>query len=305
MLQLNIHILDNILNINNLSKRYGPIQAVDALNIDVPRGSVFGILGPNGSGKTTTLAMILGVIKADNGTFNWFSKNLNFETKQKIGAILETPNFYPYMSAIDNLKVVAKVKELKNPDIDGVLKTVNLHSRSGSKFKTYSLGMKQRLAIASALLCKPEVLVLDEPTNGLDPQGIAEIRALIHQIASQGITVIIASHLLDEVEKVCTHTAVLRFGKLLFSGTVEELTGNEGVIEIGTDDLATTRLFLENLDEVDHIKEENGLLLVLLDKEISPSAINQKLTEKGIYAHHLVFRKNSLEKQFLNLISAS
>lgn len=297
--------MDNILNINNLSKRYGPIQAVDALNIDVPRGSVFGILGPNGSGKTTTLAMILGVIKADNGNFSWFGKNLNFDTKQRIGAILETPNFYPYMSAVDNLKVVAKIKELKNPDIDGVLKTVNLHSRSNSNFKTYSLGMKQRLAIASALLCKPEVLVLDEPTNGLDPQGIAEIRALIHQIASQGITVIIASHLLDEVEKVCTHTAVLRFGKLLFSGTVDELTGNEGVIEIGTDDLAATRLFLENLEEVDHIKEENGLLLVLLDKEISPSAINQKLTEKGIYAHHLVFRKNSLEKQFLNLISAS
>lgn len=297
--------MDNILNINNLSKRYGPIQAVDALNIDVPRGSVFGILGPNGSGKTTTLAMILGVIKANNGTFSWFGKNLNFETKQKIGAILETPNFYPYMSAVDNLKVVAKIKELKNPDIDGVLKTVNLHSRSNSKFKTYSLGMKQRLAIASALLCKPEVLVLDEPTNGLDPQGIAEIRALIHQIASQGITVIIASHLLDEVEKVCTHTAVLRFGKLLFSGTVDELTGNEGVIEIGTDNLAATRLLLESLEEVDHIKEENGLLLVLLDKEISPSAINQKLTEKGIYAHHLVFRKNSLEKQFLNLISAS
>lgn len=297
--------MDNILSINNLSKSYGPIQAVDSLSIDIPRGSVFGILGPNGSGKTTTLAMVLGIIKADSGSFLWFGKKLNYDTKKRLGAILETPNFYPYMSGIDNLKVVAQIKELKNPDINGVLKTVNLHGRAESKFKTYSLGMKQRLAIASALLCNPEVLVLDEPTNGLDPQGIAEIRALVKEIASQGITVIIASHLLDEVEKVCTHTAVLRFGKLLFCGTVDELTGNEGVIEIGTDQLAETKSFLEKLPGVDHVKEENGLLLVLLDEQISPSQINKTLTQQGIYAHHIVFRKNSLEKQFLNLISNS
>lgn len=305
MLIPNISILDNILSINSLSKRYGPIQAVNSLSIDVPRGSVFGILGPNGSGKTTTLAMILGILKPDSGNFSWFGKPLSFEVKKRLGSILETPNFYPYMSAYDNLKLVAKIKELKNPDIDGVLQTVNLKERSGSKFKTYSLGMKQRLAIASALLCKPEVLVLDEPTNGLDPQGIAEIRNLIREIASQGITVIIASHLLDEVEKVCTHTAVIRFGNLLFSGTVDELTGNEGVVEIGSDDLLATKSYLETLDDIDHVKEENGLLIVVLRKEISPSTINQKLTEKGIYANHLVFRKNSLEKQFLNLISNS
>ena len=297
--------MDTILSIKNLSKRYGPVQAVDKLNLEVPKGSVFGILGPNGSGKTTTLGMLLGVTKPDSGDFSWFGKSLNFETKQKLGAILETPNFYPYMSAIENLKVVAQIKEISDANIDGVLKTVNLNTRADSKFKTYSLGMKQRLAIASALLSNPEVLVLDEPTNGLDPQGIAEIRALIKDIASQGITVIIASHLLDEIEKVCTHAAVIRFGKLLFCGTVEELTGHEGVVEIGSEDLNLTRVILEKLDGVDSVKIEGDMLLVVLDKKISPSEINKHLVAQGIFAHHLVFRKNSLEKQFLNLISNS
>lgn len=297
--------MDKILTIRNLSKRYGPVQAVDSLSLEVPRGSVFGILGPNGSGKTTTLGMLLGVTKPDSGDFSWFGKPLSFETKQQLGAILETPNFYPYMSAIDNLKAVAQIKEITNPDIDGVLKTVNLNTRADSKFKTYSLGMKQRLAIASALLCKPEVLVLDEPTNGLDPQGIAEIRALIKDIANQGITVIIASHLLDEIEKVCTHAAVIRFGKLLFCGTVEELTGHEGVVEISTQDLNLTKMILEKMEGVDSVKIEANMLLVVLDKAISPAEINQHLASQGIYAHHLVFRKNSLEKQFLNLISHS
>lgn len=297
--------MDIILNIRNLSKRYGPVQAVDSLSLEVPKGSVFGILGPNGSGKTTTLGMLLGVTKPDSGDFSWFGKPLSFETKQKLGAILETPNFYPYMSAVDNLKLVAQIKEIPNADIDGVLKTVNLNTRANSKFKTYSLGMKQRLAIASALLSNPEVLVLDEPTNGLDPQGIAEIRALIKEIALQGITVIIASHLLDEIEKVCTHAAVIRFGKLLFCGTVEELTGHEGVVEISSEDLTLTRMILEKMDGIDSVKLEADMLLVVLDKKISPAEINKHLVSQGIYAHHLVFRKNSLEKQFLNLISHS
>ena len=297
--------MDNILSINGLSKSYGSIQAVSGLNIKIPAGSVFGILGPNGSGKTTTLAMILGVIKPDTGDFSWFGKPLNFETKKRLGAILETPNFYPYMSGRENLKLVSTIKGISNTNIDGVLETVNLKGRAESKFKTYSLGMKQRLAIASALLSNPEVLVLDEPTNGLDPQGIAEIRDLITRIAQQGITVIIASHLLDEVEKVCTHTAVLRFGHLLFCGTVDELTGNDGMVEVGAENIEGTKAFLETLDGVDLVKEENGLLLVLLNKEISPAQINKQLTQNGIYAHHLVFRKNSLEKQFLNLISNS
>lgn len=297
--------MENVLKINGLAKRYGRIQAVSGLQLSIPRGSVFGILGPNGSGKTTTLGMVLGVIKPDSGNFSWFGKSLNFETKQRLGAILETPNFYPYLSARKNLEVVATIKEIKDPPIDEVLKTVNLQERANSKFKSYSLGMKQRLAIASALLNDPEVMVLDEPTNGLDPQGIAEIRRLITDVAGRGITVILASHLLDEIEKVCTHAAVLRKGVLLFSGPVAELTGQEGILEIGSPDLKKLENLLKGHPAVGTVKTENSYLLVTLEKAVEPGEMNRFLSESGIYASHLVYRKNSLEKQFLNLVSQS
>lgn len=294
--------MENVLKIEGLTKRYGSITAVDSLHLDIPKGSVFGILGPNGSGKTTTLGMVLGVIKPAHGKFLWFDEALNFKSKKRIGAILETPNFYPYLSGISNLKLVSEIKELDGSRIDEVLTLVNLKGRAKSKFKTYSLGMKQRLAIASALLNNPEVLVLDEPTNGLDPQGIAEIRALITRIANQGITVILASHLLDEVEKVCTHAAVLRQGNVLFSGKVEELTGHEGVVEISADDNGKLEAALREHPSVETIKEEETRLLVMLNEHLKPAELNKYLSDKGIYVDHLVFRKNSLEKQFLNLI---
>lgn len=294
--------MENVLEIEGLTKRYGSITAVDELHLKVPKGSVFGILGPNGSGKTTTLGMVLGVTKPAQGKFTWFGDSLNFKTKKRIGAILETPNFYPYLSGVDNLKVVSEIKELDGSRIDEVLTMVNLKGRASSKFKAYSLGMKQRLAIASALLNDPEVLVLDEPTNGLDPQGIAEIRTLITRIANRGITVLLASHLLDEVERVCTHAAVLRQGNLLFSGKVEELTGHEGVVEISSKDLGQLEKALAEHPSVETIKEEETRLLVMLNEQINPAELNKFLVEKGIYADHLVFRKNSLEKQFLNLI---
>lgn len=294
--------MEKILEINGLSKAYGKIQAVNQLKLDIPKGSVFGILGPNGSGKTTTLGMVLGVIKPDSGTYSWFGQRHNFGTKKRMGAILETPNFYPYMSGYQNLEVVAQIKELKNPKVGEILQTVGLGGRAKSKFRTYSLGMKQRLAIASALLSEPEVLVLDEPTNGLDPQGIAQIRDLIIEIASNGITIILASHLLVEIEKVCTHAAVLQKGVLKFAGTVDELTGHEGIIEISSNDNAKLLKALESLPAVESVNDENGILLVKLAKETPAEEINQLLAEKGIYANHLVFRKNSIETQFLNLI---
>ncbi len=294
--------MEKILEIKSLRKHYGQIHAVEDLNLEIPKGSVFGILGPNGSGKTTTLGMVLGVIKPDAGSFTWFGRPHDFETKRKIGAILETPNFYPYMSGYKNLEVVAGIKEIKNPQIQEILHIVGLGERARSKFKSYSLGMKQRLAIASALLSEPEVLVLDEPTNGLDPQGIAQIRDLILDIASRGITIILASHLLVEIEKVCTHAAVLQKGNLLFSGTVDELTGHEGLIEISAVDNTALEKALQTMAPVDNVIPENGLLLVKLKSELSADELNRQLAAKGIYVNHLVFRKASIEKQFLNLI---
>lgn len=293
--------VEKVLQIQSLRKEFGKITAVDSLNLEIPKGSVFGILGPNGSGKTTTLGMVLGVISASSGSYSWFGQNLNFKIKKRIGAILETPNFYPYLSARANLNIVAKIKEIKNPDIDGALETVDLLKRSDSKFKTYSLGMKQRLAIASALLNDPEVLLLDEPTNGLDPNGIAQIRDLIRVISKRGITVIIASHLLDEVEKVCTDVAVIRFGKLLFSGSVSEMTGTEGVLEISADDNSKLLTELESWTIFSSIKESNGRLSLVLSESISASEVNKRLAEKSIYVDYLNFRKNSLEEQFLEL----
>lgn len=296
--------MEKILEIKGLAKSYGPIRAVQNLSLEIPKGSVFGLLGPNGSGKTTTLGMVLGVIKPDAGNFLWFGQSHSLSTKKRMGAILETPNFYPYMSGIENLKVVASIKDIKQPKIGEILNLVGLGERGQSKFKTYSLGMKQRLAIASALLCEPEVLVLDEPTNGLDPEGIAQIRELILNIAARGITIIIASHILVEIEKVCTHAAVLQKGKLLFSGRVEELTGNESFFEIGAAEINTLKTTLMAWEEVESVTEDGQVLLLKLSQKLNAEEINRRLATHDIYINHLMVRKSSLEKEFLNLIQA-
>ncbi len=297
--------MENILQTQSLTKRYGALTAVNELNLQVPKGSIFGILGPNGSGKTTTLGMILGVTRPNAGSFSWFGGHHSFEVKQKVGALLETPNFYPYLSAIDNLKIIATIKEIEHPDIEGVLQTVNLAQRAKSKFKTYSLGMKQRLAIAAALLSDPEVLVLDEPTNGLDPQGIAEIRNMILEIGQRDITVILASHLLYEIEKVCSHVAVLRKGDLLFQGRVEELMGEEGVIEVQSPDMDRLKTALATIQGIEKVKEQDGRLILTLNREMEPSELNRELARQEVYVSYLNFRKNNLEKQFLNLIKST
>mgnify|MGYP000956338405 FL=1 len=203
-----------ILHTEQLTKRFSRrILAVDGMDLEVPKGQVFGLLGPNGSGKTTTLGMILGVVSKTKGSYSWFGQGEDYRLRKKIGAILEQPNFYPFLSARQNIMVHSQIKDIRKPDTDGLLKLVGLYERADDPFKTYSLGMKQRLAIASAMLADPEVLIFDEPTNGLDPQGIAEIRKLILDIRDMDKTIILASHLLDEVQKVCSHFAVLRKGK--------------------------------------------------------------------------------------------
>ncbi len=295
--------MSTILEIRGLSKRYGRIQAVNNLSLQIPKGTVYGILGPNGSGKTTTLGMALSVIRPTAGDCLWFGQPVSPATLKRIGAILEGPLFYPYLSGQRNLEVVAKIKEVPQKRIDEVLSIVGLEERRTSPFKTYSLGMKQRLAIAAALLSEPEVLILDEPTNGLDPQGIAEIRSLIRAIAENGTTILLASHLLDEVEKVCSHVAVLKRGNLIFSGPVGEIGGSKPTVELGSANLAALKQHLEMWPEVESVQQDEGLLKVYLKTDPNPTEINQKLYQAGIVLSHLAVRKARLEDQFLELVS--
>jgi ABC-2 type transport system ATP-binding protein len=264
---------------------------------------VYGILGPNGSGKSTTLGIILNVVNKTSGEFSWFDGNLTtHKALKKVGAIIERPNFYPYMTANQNLKLICKIKGISDDKIDDTLKTVNLHERKNSKFKTFSLGMKQRLAIASALLNDPEILILDEPTNGLDPQGIHEIRQIIKEIASKGTTILLASHLLDEVEKVCSHVVVIRKGIKLYSGRVDEMTASKGLFELKVDTNEDKLIeVLQSHDAIGKVSKDHETFIATLSNSISASEMNKYLFENGITVSHLVKRKPSLEQQFLDL----
>lgn len=292
----------SILSVQNLSKKYGYIQALKNVSFEVPKGSVFGILGPNGSGKTTFLGIVMDVLKASEGSFQLFDENPTEKHRQKIGTLLETPNFYHYLSAVNNLKIAAAIKGRGEADIDRVLETVNLHQRKHSKFSTFSLGMKQRLAIASCLLGDPEVMVFDEPTNGLDPVGIAEIRELIKRLHKEGKTIIMASHLLDEVEKVCTHVAILQKGTLLTHGHVDEILINEDIVEISAADTAQLYVIVENYPGATHVKKQDQTIDVhFANGTASLEAVNRFCFEKGIVLNHMRLRKKSLETKFFEL----
>ena len=294
--------METVLKIDHLSKRYGRIKAVDGLSLEVKKGNVFGILGPNGSGKTTTLGVILDVINQTSGTYSWFGKKPSKEVRKKIGAILEHPIFYPYLTAVQNLKIVCGIKGVPYSRVEEVLEQVGLEERKFYKYKTYSLGMKQRLSIASALLCDPQVMILDEPTNGLDPQGIAEIRELIMEIANSGKTIIIASHLLDEVQKVCTHYAVLRRGKLIHTGLVEDVSKGALSIEVKADHGGLQEV-LENSGLATQVKRELDKYIMTMDNGHSAADVNRYLFDQGIVAKHLLVQTKSLEKQFLEILA--
>ncbi len=300
--------METIISLNNLNKRFGNIHAVNNLSFDIQKGNVYGILGPNGSGKSTTLGIILNVVNKTSGSFSWFNGNLStHQALKKVGAIIERPNFYPYMTAIQNLKLVCKIKEIPFDKIEEKLKAVNLYERRNSKFKTYSLGMKQRLAIASALLNDPEVLILDEPTNGLDPQGIHEIRKIIKEIASEGTTILLASHLLDEVEKVCSHVVVIREGLKLYSGSVDEMTASHGLFELKV--VSDSEKLIDLLSRYEGIGstkiDDENKIIATLNKPVSASEINNYLFKNGVILSHLVKRKPSLEQQFLTLTNTN
>ncbi len=295
--------METILSLKNLDKKYGRVHAVNNLSFDIQKGNVYGILGPNGSGKSTTLGIILNVVNRTSGDFSWFNGKLStHQALKKVGAIIERPNFYPYMTARQNLSLICTIKGITTEKIDEKLKTVNLYERRNSKFRTFSLGMKQRLAIASALLNDPEILILDEPTNGLDPQGIHEIRQIIKGIAKNGTTILLASHLLDEVEKVCSHVVVIRKGIKLYSGRVDEMTASNGLLElqVDTDDGKLMQL-LEEHKGISAVKKEGDFIIAHLSGQMEASEINSFLFSRGIVLSHLVKRMPSLEQQFLDL----
>ena len=295
--------METILSLNNLSKKFGQIQAVKNLSFNIKKGNVYGILGPNGSGKSTTLGIILNVVNKTSGEFTWFNgKRTTHEALKKVGAIIERPNFYPYMTASQNLRLICKIKEVSTDKINEKLTTVNLFERRNSKFSTFSLGMKQRLAIASALLNDPEILILDEPTNGLDPQGIHEIREIIKSIAAKGTTILLASHLLDEVEKVCSHVIIIRKGEKLYSGSVDEMSTSKGLFELSSETQnSKLQALLEEHESIGSVKVQGEVFIAYLTAEMKASEMSAYLLDNGVSISHLVKRKPSLEQQFLDL----
>jgi ABC-2 type transport system ATP-binding protein len=295
--------MNPVLSLNGITKFYGSIQALREVSFEVPEGSVFGILGPNGSGKTTLLSIILDVLKANKGNFSWFGHAGSPEQRKKIGSLLETPNFYHYLSAANNLKITQSISGRGTAsDIDDVLKKVRLFERRKSRFSTFSLGMKQRLAIAAALLGDPKVLVLDEPTNGLDPVGIAEIRQLMIELRNSGHTIIMASHLLDEVEKVCTHAAILRTGTLLTTGAVEEILVDDDVVELSATNLNALAGILQQLNKNITVDNKLNVVHITFPKGTARlDEINNFCFRNGIVLNHLMLKKKRLEARFFEL----
>lgn len=292
-----------VLNINQLHKDYGRITAVDNLSLEIESGAIFGLLGPNGSGKTTTLGMILGVTNPTSGSYAWFGQDDSHHHRKRIGAILEKPNFYPTFSGQKNLEIVCKIKDVDPRRIEETLHQVGLYQRKDWAFRTYSLGMKQRLAIASALLAEPDVMILDEPTNGLDPQGIADIRQLIIDIAKTGKTIILASHLLDEVQKICTEFAVLRNGKLIYKGDVEADFGEELTIEIATHNLENLAEVLQSFSDYISHQTVNDKIELKCEMTTDVTDLGRHLANHDIYPNHLLVKKKNLEQQFLEILS--
>lgn len=297
--------MNTVLSVEHLSKSYGPVKALQQVSFQVPEGSVFGILGPNGSGKTTLLGIIMEVLRASGGTYRWRGQDASHHQRRDIGTLLETPNFYHYLSGERNLAISASIKQKEVSDIPRVLQLVNLWERKNSKFSTYSLGMKQRLAIASTLLGDPDILVFDEPTNGLDPAGIAEIRDLIRELNRKGKTIIMASHILDEVEKVCTHVAIIQKGQLKTCGPVSEVLSNSEdknvIITVAADELTRLEEIIGELAGVITADNQDGQLILTCAPDTDPARINEFCFSKGIVLRQLTMKRKTLETRFLEI----
>ncbi|MCD4711594.1 MAG: ABC transporter ATP-binding protein [Bacteroidales bacterium] len=294
--------MKEILSIQGLSKSYKNIRAIRNLDLQISEGEAYGILGPNGSGKTTTLSIVTGIIRQDSGLYKWFGEEPEASQRRSIGSLIETPHFYPYLSLEKNLRIICDIKRMPYGDIGRVLETAQLAERKRSRFSTLSLGMKQRLGIAAALLGDPKVLVLDEPTNGLDPEGIAEVRELVLQQVHQGKTLILASHILSEVEKICNHVAILKNGELLANGPVKELLAEDEIIEISCDNNEELGQKLKGSPLVKEVETENGVLVLTLNEKVTAAEVNAFAFANKLVVHHMLSRKRSLESQFLELV---
>lgn len=294
--------MEKVLQINNLSKNYGNLQAVRDVSFTVNKGEVYGILGPNGSGKTTTLAVVLGILNANGGSYKWFDEPLTKLARRRIGSLIETPNFYPYLTLWENLKIVAKIKNAPEEDINYALGVANLLKRKHTNFGHLSLGMKQRMSMAAVLIGNPEVLVLDEPTNGLDPEGFAEVRHIIQSQAKEGKTIILASHILDEVEKVCSHVAILKSGELIANGKVGELLSSDETVIINSDKKEELQQSLKESKLVKDIYAAEEDIAVVLNSDYNVTDLNKFCAEKGFVLTKILVKKQSLEDQFLQLV---
>ena len=297
--------MPSILNISNLTKRYGSLTAVSGLSLEIEQGQVYGLLGPNGSGKTTTLGMIMGTIMPSAGQITWFSGSGEQNALLRVGSIIETPAFYPYMSGKQNLSIIADIKGSPKGELEEILEQVGLGERMNDPYRNYSLGMKQRLALAGAMVGHPEVMVLDEPTNGMDPQGIADIRNLIRRIATIGTTIILASHLLDEVQKICTHVAVLDRGTSIFNGSVHDILASDEHIEIGAEDMEALENELREFKGIITMEKEQNMLVIQLSAGPTKKDLQKFLIQRNIYPNHLATRQGSLEKKFLELLKSN
>jgi ABC-2 type transport system ATP-binding protein len=292
------------LRLTHLTKRFGTLTAVDGLDLEVRAGEVVGFLGPNGSGKSTTVGMILGLIAPTSGSIEVLGRAGDARqplVRRKVGAIVEAPAFYPYLSGRDNLHTIALAAGgVPRDRVDDLLAMVGLAERAGSPYRTYSLGMKQRLGLASTLLTDPDLVILDEPTNGLDPAGQREIRGLIPRLAREGRAVLVASHLLHEVEQVCDRVAIIQRGRLLRTGNVSDLLGEESLIDVEVPDPAIALPVIEALPFVSGVTREGDRLRIVAARDRSTD-INQALAARGIYAAEIVRHRNSLEDVFIEV----
>ncbi len=294
---------DLVIETQSLTKRYGKVVAVDSLSLQVTQGGVFGLLGPNGSGKTTTMGMLLGLVLPTSGSIRVFGEDISGRQRQvlrRIGAVVETPAFYPYLSGWENLRYFQGLSRRgAEREVDRLLEEVGLAGREGSKFSTYSMGMKQRLGIAYALLGNPELVFLDEPTNGLDPAGMAEVRDLIRDLGASR-TVLLSSHLLNEVEHVCDHVAILSKGKLISQGRVQDLLRQRGVVQLKTTNDQRAMEVLAALDWTGHVQAENGGITVAAAPERSWE-LTAALAEHQVYVSEMHPVQVSLERYFLDV----
>jgi ABC-2 type transport system ATP-binding protein len=293
-----------VIETQGLTKFYGSILAVDQLSLQVPAGGVFGLLGPNGSGKTTTMSMLLGLVKPTSGSMRLFGHDMpgiHREDLRRIGAVVEVPTFYPYLSGRANLQFFQRLSRRGSPqELDHLLELVELSSWADSKFQTYSLGMKQRLGIACALLGDPELMFLDEPTNGLDPSGRAEVRDLILELGTDERTVILSSHLLYEVEQVCDSVAILSRGRLIAQGRVQDLLRQQGTIRLKTTDDEQARDVLASLDWVVSVNAKEGYLMAEAPPERS-GELTKALAQHEVFVTEMAPLRISLEDFFLEL----